>query len=849
MRFLFAALLVSAVASASASEPLTFEQHVRPILKAQCFHCHGEEAEPEGGLDVRLVRLMHSGGESGAAIVPGNADSSLLWQRIAANEMPAGAKKLSAEQKAVIRRWIDDGARTARAEPENVADARFSFEELSHWAWQPVSSPSIPDVAGINHPIDAFLAQKLREQNLSFSPRADRTLLIRRLAFDLLGLPPTREQVEQFIDDKDPDAWTRLVDRFLASPQYGVRWGRHWLDVAGYAETNGAENSDTPRPHAWRYRDYVIDAFNANMPIDRFFLEQVAGDELIETDVDPRNEQHQKLLTATGFLRMAPDRTQSSNTREERNNTVAEAVKVISSAMLGLTVGCAQCHDHKYDPIAIDDYYAFRAIFDPVFPLDQWQQPSSRLLDCTSDEVRAAGKTIDEECGRRLEDINRRKKELAEQIFEARVADVPDADRAATLAAIQAEQPTEEQTRLLKLYPMVKTVSFITGFLVEYDNPAYRKFQKETADVEKFRSAKPAAHWVMTTRERPDVIPVSRVFHRGNPNSPGAEVSPQELTVLRGSRTVDIPVNEQSRSGSGRRLAWIRQLTDGTHPLAARVFVNRVWMHHFGRGIVNTPGDFGISGDRPSHAELLDWLADDFVQHGWDLKRLHRMILASTAWQQDSRRSPQTDTVDPENHLLSRMSVRRLESEAIRDGILLACGELDPKLGGPSVPVTENKEGMVVLGRRQQRDGIKTGVDNSDVRGQRRSAYVQVKRKLPLNMLATFDQPEMTPNCAQRRTTTVATQSLWFLNDESIVQNSNQLAKQLVETSTSVDERIDDLFLRLFAASPTESERQLCIEFLARQQREFVDAEGPLEQSLATLCQTLFASNRFLYVR
>ena len=417
---------------------LTFEQHIRPILKAQCFHCHGEADELSGGLDVRLVRLLAAGGESGEAIVPGDADASLLWQRIAADEMPEGPKKLSAPQKSLVRQWIEQGARTARPEPQDVRDARFSDEELSHWAYQPTGRPQVPRPPGyeLRTPIDGFIAERLAEHEFDFSPPADRRTLIRRVTFDLLGLPPTPDEVQTFVVDRSPDAYERLVERLLASPQLGVRWGRHWLDVAGYAETDGGQDSETKRDHAWRYRDYVIDSFNSNKPIDQFYVEQLAGDELLDGDINIQNPRHLELLTATGFMRMAPDPTQSSNTLADRNMATADALKVISSAMLGITVGCAQCHDHKYDPIGIDDYYRFRAIFDPVFPLDHWQQPNSRLVDFTRQNVKDERDRIEAEAKILEDELNQRRNEVGQKIQELKLADVPSQDRDATREAV-----------------------------------------------------------------------------------------------------------------------------------------------------------------------------------------------------------------------------------------------------------------------------------------------------------------------------------------------------------------------------------------------------------------------------
>ena len=853
---LFVAAILSD-ASVLVAEELTYEQHVRPIFKAHCFHCHGEEPDLSGELDLRLVRLMQQGGNSGAAIVPGNAAESLLWERILLDEMPEGSKKLTTAQKQLVKDWIDQGAETARTEPDDPHKVRFTAEELAHWAYQPVQLPAIPRINGsqIRNEIDAFVARQLSQHGLTFSPLATRATLIRRLTFDLLGVPPSPLEIEAFVSDDSPFAYERLVDRLLASPQFGVRWGRHWLDVAGFAETNGGQGADTDRPHAWRYRDYVVDSFNQSKPIDVFYIEQLAGDELLGEPLDIGNSRHQELLTATGFLRMAPDATQNENTLANRNLAAADALRVVSSVMLGTTVGCAQCHDHKYDPIAIDDYYRFRAIFDPVFPLQDWQTPNSRVMDFTPEDVHAAAATIENRAQQLEDDLNRRRNELAQQIQERKLADVPAEVRNATREAVLTtpKERSASQRELLDLYPMVKPIANIVGLLVEYDMPAYRQFEKEAEQITAIRATKPPRQIVMTTQERPTVIPVTHVLFRGNPEAPGEEIAPGVPTAFNQFRGKQIPQNDNTTLTTGRRRAYAHQLTDGTHPLAARVFVNRTWMHHFGRGIVATVSDFGLSGEPPSHPQLLDWLANDLIQHGWDQKRLHRLIVSSTVYRQVSRRTAQLDSIDPENIYLSRMNLRRLEAEAIRDAVFAVCDDLDLNLGGPSIPVTQNQEGKVVLGVATVRDGLQTGVDRGAASVSRRSIYIQAKRRLPLNMLATFDQPLMNPNCEQRRHSTVATQSLWFLNDEMIVDRSHQLSYQLVQQSSIRDEQINHLFQRLFAMPASVQELRACREFIENQHRRFLrqPSHTPPQAELhavAALCQTLLASNRFLYV-
>jgi len=817
------------------AEELVFETDVRPIFKEACFHCHGEGGEREGELDLRLVRLMKEGGESGPVLVPGAPDKSLLWEKLAGNEMPKGEKKLSSERKALVRRWIEQGARTARPEPEDVEEARFTLEELAHWSFQSVSGVK-PPAAG--HPIDSFVARRLRKEGFSLAESADRRTLVRRMSFGVTGLPPTPGAVEAFVNDGKEGALERLVDGLLGSSQYGVRWGRHWLDAAGYAESDGNAVDDRRRGQAWRYRDYVIEAFNSNKPIDQFLIEQLAGDEMIEGEVMVEDARHLELLTATGFLRMAPDVTQRSNTLVDRNRAVADALKVVTTSVLGLTVGCAQCHDHKYDPIGIEDYYRFRSIFDPAFPLQNWQQPGNRLVDMTAAAVNEERARIEAEAKKEEGAMNERRRNHCAEILEKKLADVPECEREETRKAVLTggEQRTQRQKDLLEGYPMVKPVDFISGLLVEYDGAAHQRFEKEKQKVAAIRARKPPLRMIMATTEPDGDLPVSKVFFRGNPESAREVVVPAELMVIqRGMKELKISPGDKTHRTSERRLAYARHLTGGSHPLTARVFVNRVWAHHFGRGLVATPGDFGIAGERPSHPELLDWLARDFMEHGWNLKRLHRMILLSRTYQQSSRRRVAHEQIDPENVLLGRANLRRLEAEAIRDALLAVSGKINLALGGVPSPVAANGEGKAVLG----------GDKN------RRSAFVAVERRLPLNMLETFDQPVMTPNCNHRRQTTVATQALWFLNDAEVLDHADALARALMKESGFSSVRLGKLYLRLFAEAPTPSELQDCEEYLASQREQFTKADPKSDaehRALASLCQVLLASNRFLYV-
>jgi hypothetical protein len=716
-------------------------------------------------------------------------------------------------------------------------------------------------------PVDRFIADRQREVGLCFSAEADRASLLRRLKFDLHGLPPSKEELDTFLADGRPDAYERLVDRLLASTQYGVRWGRHWLDVAGYVESDGNLNKDQPRPYAWHYRDYVVNAFNSDKPYDQFLVEQLAGDELIEGQLDGNNARHVELMSATGLLRMAPDVTQTDNTLMDRNQAVAEMLSVVGTGILGVTVGCAQCHDHRYDPISIEDYYRLRAVFDPAFSLEHWKRPGDRLVDLTDDESRAEAAKIEEQAVAIQADIDQRRREHCQSIQEREIAKVPEELRESirTAANTKSAEQTDEQKELLDRYPTVRSIDWIVGQLVEYDAKAHDGFQEEEKKVAELRATKPLQRLVMAVSENREQVPVSRVFFRGSPESPTDEVKPSEITSLISTRNhVSVPVLDKSvPRTTGRRLAYARQLTDGTHPTVARVIVNRVWLHHFGQGLVSTPGDFGLMGEPPSHSELLDWLAVDFMEHGWSLKRLHKQILMSRTYRQSSIPSDSNSIlVDPANRLLGRASLRRLEAESLRDAILQVSGQLSLTLGGPSVPVTEDGEGKAVIGTQNRRNGLFESVSDAGGEAYRRSVYIATLRSLPLNELQTFDFPEMTPNCQFRDSSTVAQQALFFLNDQFVVDASMRMAESLIAEDVRLEEQIRTAFVRLFACQPNSQELQQSVDFVQSQAavlQQSEDAEWKKQRAerpelvnraaLASLCQVLLSSNRFLYVQ
>lgn len=845
------------------AEPTYFEQHVRPILKANCFHCHGEEPELAGSLDLRLVRLMRQGGDSGPAIAPGDPASSLLLQRVAAGEMPPGDKHLSAAELSVLENWLAEGALTARPEPETApTPGEFTDEERHYWAFQPVTRPTPPAVSRedlVRTPVDRFLLAQLEQHGLTYSPEADRATLIRRLYFDLLGLPPTVEAVDRFLSDERPDAYEQLVEELLASPHYGERWARHWLDAAGYADSDGYSTQDTPRLHAYRFRDYVIRSLNDDKPWDQFIVEQLAGDELLPQPLGDLSPEAAEKLVATGFLRMAPDGTSdpSQNVPTAREEVIAETIKIVSSSLLGLTVGCAQCHDHRYDPIAQADYYQFRAVFEPAFDPQNWRVPAARLVSLWSAAEREQAAAIDTEVSKLNEQRTAEILQLVEEVFAREVAALPaeQQELARTTRSTPADQRTPEQQQLFKDHP---TLNVDGGSVYLYEPARVQEIQKKYDDLVAAQTQqRPADAQAHCLTEAPGTLPPTHLYYRGDIGQPREVVPPTDLAIVRASYPGDLPNDDESLPTSGRRLALARRLTSGQHPLVTRVLMNRVWMLHFGRGLVSTPGDFGSLGSRPTHPELLDYLASEFVASGWHLKQMHRLLVNSTAYRQVSQRTEALDAVDPDNLLLGRMNLRRLEAEAVRDAVLACSGQLNTEMFGPPVPVTYDDVGQVIVGR-DTRDSAGRPSGESQSLGAaefRRSVYVQVRRSMPLSMLETFDAPELRPNCMVRNVSTVAPQALLLMNSAFVLQRAADLAQHVAANGGSTPEDRVRLAWRIaLAREPDADSLAAGVEFLSAQAADFAaqqaveGAPTAEDRALASYCQALFSSNLFLYV-
>ncbi|WP_238388936.1 PSD1 and planctomycete cytochrome C domain-containing protein [Roseimaritima ulvae] len=764
---------IAAVCStAAATEPPFFETDIRPILREHCFDCHGAVEEMEGELDLRLVRFMQSGGESGPAIVPGDAEDSLLLTRVRDGDMPPGDSRVSDEQIAVLEAWIRGGAATRRPEPEQIGPGiPITEEERAYWAYQPITAPPLPapaaDVA-IRTPIDALLADAMPE-GLSFSPEADRFTLIQRVYYDLIGLPPKIEQLNHWMTLDDDRWYEQLVDELLRSPHYGERWARHWLDAAGYADSDGYTAKDSSRQWAWRYRDYVINALNDDKPFDRFITEQLAGDELAGPKSDDWTPQQIELLTATGFLRMAADGTGSGdNSPEARNKTIADTLQIVSSTLLGSSVHCAQCHDHRYDPISHVDYFSLRAVFEPALDWQAWKPPAQRLVSLYTEQDRIDAAAIESQVAEVAAERAKKQTAFIQEVFEEELKKFEEPLRSQLRTAYEtaAKDRNTEHKQLLASHP---SINITPGVLYQYRPEAAAELKKLDAKMAEMRAQKPAETFVLALVEPPGHVPVTRLFHRGDFNQPKQEVQPAGLTVAAadGAR-VTFPTNDPDLPTTGRRLAFANWLTDRSNPLTARAIVNRIWMHHFGRGIVATPGEFGKLGGEPSHVELLDWLAADFVEHDWSLKHLHRRILTSTAWRQSSYRRAEGEAIDPENRFYWRKSLQRVDAEILRDSMLAVAGTLDPQLFGPPVEVAADDTGQVRV----------------DASQPRRSLYARVRRSQPVGMLQTFDAPVMSVNCDVRTVSTVAPQSLMMLNGKFVLEQAGRVADRAIQRAS-----------------------------------------------------------------
>ena len=719
------ALTLAAYGTATRGGPpsgVAFDRDVAPILARRCLDCH-DGTEPKGKLNLARKKDALKGGDTGPAVVPSKLEDSLLWERVAAGEMPP-KKPLPEDEKAVLKAWLASGALwgTDPIDPYAATSDRRAGRDW--WALQPVARPKVPAVSDgpiPSNPIDAFIRRRLTDRGLSASRPADRRTLIRRLSFDLLGLPPTPERVEAFVADARPDAYERLVDEFLASPDYGVRWARLWLDLARFGESNGFE-FDEFRPNAWPYRDWVVDAFNKNLRYDKFTRMQMAGD-ILDPD-DP------EAIQATGFLVAgaydSPGQAQQglAMRRVVREDELEDVISTVGQAFLGLTIHCARCHDHKFDPIRQAEYYRFEAALAGV-------RHGERKL--------------------------------------------PDSGGLA--------EPEKESTK-----------------------------------------ERPSKCYAVSPRE-PDT---THVLIRGNPSIPGEIVAPGGLASLNGMAS-DFGLAANAPEGE-RRIRLAAWITDLKNPLTPRVWVNRVWQSHFGVGLVETPSDFGFNGGRPSHPDLLDWLASEFVASGWNVKELHRRILTSLAYQQSSRPNAESIKTDSNNRLLWRKSPVRLEAEMIRDAMLAVSGVLDPSLGGPGFRefIIDKATGTAAtLYVFNEPKGTET---------YRRTLYRTWARGGRSGFLDAFDCPDPSIVSPRRASTTTPLQALAMLNNALTLRLAESFAERLRrEVGANPELQAERAYLLALGRRPDDEEREAAARVIK-------------EEGASTLGRALFNSNEFLYV-
>ena len=878
------------------------------ILQARCVVCHGRRNQ-EGGLDVRTRASLLKGGRSGPAIVPGKPDESLLIKRIAAQEMPPPeslraftVRPVTLDELEKLRQWIGAGAPAGPEEVLEVGsgpDALVSEEDRRFWSFQPPKRSSVPKVRSrdlVRTPIDAFLLEKLEAKGFSFSPEAERLTLMRRAYFDLIGLPPEPEEIEAHLKDRSPLAYERMIDRLFASPHYGERWARYWLDPAGYSDSEGKVENDLVRPQFHRYRDYVIRSMNSDKPYDQFLVEQIAGDELFDykSTQEPTPDQLDKLV-ATGFLRTAPDGSYSlaGNKISDRLNVLADQVEIFSSAVMGLTMACAQCHSHKYDPIPQRDYYRLSAIFRTAYDPYDWLFPNKNIDDPEGKtvfsmrylttvpererrEAEAYNAPIEEEIKRLKSSLEEMARPLREKLIEEKLAKLPDEVREDLREALHT--PPDQRSAMQKylkercfkcgedlrkaLHTPDDPRSGVQKYLLEKFEASVKVEQAELE--ERFEDFKTQAGKIKKAidaakdrlRPEPKIRALfdmggeptpTHLLRRADYLNPGPLVRPGVPSVLRdGIAPYQLIKPPWKTDTSGRRLALARWLVQPNHPLTARVMVNRIWQHHFGTGLVATPGDFGHTGARPSHPELLDWLATEFVHQGWSLKAMHKLIMTSAAYRQSSGFDPSRHGADPDNVLLSRFSMRRLDADAIRDSILKMARRLDTTPFGPADKAVVQPEGEVVSECSQG--------------GCRRSIYTLQRRTTPNTLLEVFDAPQMTPNCLKRAHSTVSSQALQLWNSDVVRKNARYFAGRVMDAvGTDVEKQIDRIYLTALSRWPSQEEREIRVEQVrdfTRHWLEHLEKEVPAEPkqakaqwlALATLCHSILNSAEFIYI-
>ena len=762
MRLLVAATILSMSASLNAMagdmDEKFFENKIRPLLSGQCLGCHGSEKQ-ESALRLDTREALVKGGDWGTGIDEANLNASLLLKAVRyeddAPKMPP-AGKLSNEQIADLEKWVKAGAQWPKTQngkiiPVDLTSTEgIAYARETHWAFQPVTMPALPKASNpklIQNEVDYFISSKLAEKKMSMSAKADPRTRLRRVYYDLIGLPPTYEEVQAFKRDPSQQAWEKVIDDLLSRPQYGERWGRYWLDIARYADTMGYNfDQDNSFPYAYAYRDYVIRSFNDDKPYNQFIKEQIAADQ-IELK-DPRD------MAAMGFLTLG-----RKNTNEEMMD---DKIDVVSRGFLGLTLQCARCHDHKYDPLSAKDYYALYGVFSSSF-----QPEEAELPIVEHDDRLGPWKEFYEQ----LKGMEKREKELDEQV--------------------RKTEKEEDKANLRKERDEIK---------------------KQIKELEKKKPAAPTRAMILKDRDKP-YNPY--VFLRGSAGQRGPNVPrrlPEVLAPLRN--------NEPFKEGSGRK-ELAEAIANRDNPLTARVMVNRLWQHHFGHGIVGTPSDFGYRGDAPTNPELLNFLAQKFMDGGWSVKKMHKVILSSHAYQQTSLPQPDSKQAleDPENRLVWRQNARRLDWEATRDSIMAVCGTLDDEVYGPSYKLKEEVT--------------------------RRTVYVYLDRQDVPELLRNFDFTNPDASTDVRSQTTVPQQALFLMNSPFVNGQVKNVTERVMKEAGNREKGVPMLYRTILQRDPTKKESGLMLEYMSRSMQS---DQLSVEVAFGNLVQVLLCSNEFLYV-
>jgi hypothetical protein len=754
-------------------------QQVKPILAESCYKCHGA-LQQKGGLRLDTGASAIKGGEHGPAIQPGRGAESLLLQVVQGthselSRMPYKKAPLSAAQVAVLRAWVDQGAKFP---PDEVP------ESAKHWSFIPpvhYPEPAVKQRAWVRNPVDAFILARLEQDKIKPSPEADRITLIRRLSLDLLGLPPTIAEVDEFVKDKSPTAYDKLVERLLASPHYGERWGRWWLDVARYADSNGY-SIDAPR-QIWKYRDWVIGALNRDLPFDQFTIDQLAGDMLPEAQVE------QKI--ATGFHRNTQINQEGGIDKEQfRIESIIDRVSTTGSAWLGLTIGCAQCHDHKFDPVTQREFYGFFAF------LNNADEPDLPLA--TPDQTKAAAEA-DAKVTAYLKALPEKDPAVWEKMVAWERSLTPEERQRQTEAVRSSfdrafDKRSDEQKQLV-----------LTAFVEQAaENKAHQ------AQLKKIRAARPTVPSTMVMRERTEPRR-SYLFIKGDFTRDGGDVHPVVPAVLH-----PLPAAVKNPN----RLDLARWLVDPANPLTARVTVNRVWQQYFGRGIVETENDFGTQGIAPTHPQLLDWLATEFIARKWSLKQLHRLIVTSATYRQSSKVRPDLADVDANNRLLARQNRLRLDAEIVRDVCLSASGMMNPAIGGPSVHPVQ-PEGVYAFTQVKREWKPDDGADRY-----RRGMYTFFFRSASYPALNVFDAPDSFSACTRRIRSNTPLQALTLLNDAAFYDLAAGFAGRVLKEGPSGDAARLEYAFRVCLARPPGKEEARRLGGLLKAQLASESGEG-----------------------